>query len=262
MKPLLPAAGGRYSWEIVGSGRDGERPVDSGHGELGTPDPVTGRTCETYVEVGTAVFDQIADEIVAEHRYEVLEARLEGRPDPDPPLDRIRLLVCDHEGVEKLSATAALSCPAITGDDVESYRREQALIEKREARRRERRDRAIAAGTAAPPGAPADPRLRGLINTLRVEAATVREEVPDADHCREQLFLAQATVRAATEAEERARYGGTPAELEHARAYIARWTPRIERWAAILELTTEAYADADAVDDLADRISLQPPVDP
>lgn len=246
----MPAEGGSYSWEIVGSGSMGERLVDSGTGELGAPDPLTGRPCNTFVEVGTVVLDYIADGIVSDHRYDVLDARIEGRAAPDPTLDRIRLTVCDHDGAEQVSATAALTYRAITGADIDSHRKEQALIQKREARRRERLEGAIAAGAAAPPSKPADPRLRGLIQTLRVEAATVREEVPDADHCREQLALAQATVQAAAEAETRAQQDGTPAEIEHARAYITRWTPRIQRWAAMLELTTEAYADADAVDAL------------
>lgn len=256
------SAGEGYRWEIVGSGPDGERLVESGTGELGAPDPLTGRPCRTYIEVGTAVFDFVADGIVSDHRYEVLDARIEGRSDPTRTFDRLRLIVCDREGAEQFCATAALTYVPITGEDVDDHRTEQALIHKREVQRRERRERAIAAGTAAPPSKPADPRLRGLIDTLRVEAATVREEVPDADHCREQLALAQATVQAAIDAEARARHDGTPAEIEHARAYIARWTPRIQRWAAILELTTEAYADAEAVDTLADRISLQPPVNP
>ncbi|GAB2693393.1 hypothetical protein [Nocardia thraciensis] len=258
----MSAAEGSYNWEIVGTNSEGERLVDSGAGELGGPDPMTGRPCSTYVEVGTAVFDYIADGIVVDHRYEVLDARIEGRPDPDPPFDRLSLTLRDHDGAERFSAAATLTYAAVGEADVDSHRKEQALIDKRAAQRQQRRERAIAAGTAAPPSKPADPRLRGLIDTLRVEAATVREEVPDADHCREQLALAQATVQAATEAETRARREGNLAEIEHARAYIARWTPRIQRWAAILELTTEAYADAEAVDALADRISLQPPVDP
>ncbi|MGY2060952.1 hypothetical protein ACW9HQ_39300, partial [Nocardia gipuzkoensis] len=101
-----------------------------------------------------------------------------------------------------------------------------------------------------------DPRLRGLVLNLRVEADTVREEVPDLDHCREQLMVAENTVAAALSAERSAQAKGDLAEAAHARAYVDRWTPRIARWASYIELTTEAYADAASVDALADRLSL------
>lgn len=250
-----------YTWEVIGNGPTGNAVVDSGDGEFGIPDDCTGRTCTNHIEVGTAVFDRVVADIMIEYRNAVLDARLEDEPDPDRPLDRVTIQVCDGNGVEMLSATAVLTYPVVTVADTETYRKQVALAEKRERRRRERRDKAIAAGTAAPRSGPADPRLAGLILNLRVEADTVREEVPDADHCREQLALAQNTVQAATEAAARARISGTQGEFEHAHAFIQRWTPRINRWAAFLELTTEAYADADAVDALADRISLQPPVD-
>ncbi|GAB2696890.1 hypothetical protein [Nocardia thraciensis] len=149
------------------------------------------------------------------------------RRTPNPPFDRLSSTLRDHDGAERFSAAATLTYAAVGEADVDSHRKEQALIDKRAAQRQQRRERAIAAGTAAPPSKPADPRLRGMIDTLRVEAATVREEVPDADHCREQLALAQATVQAATEAETRARREGNLAEIEHARV-----------------LTTEAYAGA------------------
>lgn len=252
---------GTYTWEIVGRGTDGESVVDAGLGELGFPDPCTGRTCGNHIEVGTAVLDRVAADILVDYRNSVLDARLDEEPDPVPSLERLTLVVRDGEGVEKLSATAALTYPEVTVEDFDSYREQLALAEKHEQRRRERRDKAIAAGTSAPPTSPADPRLGTLVLNLRVEAETVRAEVPDPDHCREQLALAQNTVQAATEAAARAQREGSPGEAEHADAFIARWTPRIDRWAAFLELTTEAYADADAVDSLADRISLQPPSD-
>ncbi|MFE9581259.1 hypothetical protein ACFYO1_33135 [Nocardia sp. NPDC006044] len=250
-----------YTWEVVGLGAEGESVVDAGIGELGFPDPCTGRTCANHIEVGTAVLDRVAADILVDHRNAVLDARLDEEPDPVPSLARLTLVVRDGEGNEKLSTTAALSYPEITVEDFDTYRKQLALAEKHEQRRRERRERALAAGTSAPPTAPADPRLGTLILNLRVEAETVRQEVPDPDHCREQLALAQNTVRTATEAAARAHREGSPTEVEHATAFIARWTPRIDRWAAFLELTTEAYADADAVDSLADRISLQPPAD-
>ncbi|MFC9437249.1 hypothetical protein [Nocardia sp. NPDC057030] len=250
-----------YTWEVVGLGAEGESVVDAGMGELGFPDPSTGRTCGNHIEVGTAVLDRVAADLLVDHRNAVLDARLDGEPDPAPAPTRLTLAVRDHAGVEKLSATAALAYPTVTVEDFDTYRAQLAQAEKHEQRRRERRDRAIAAGTSAPPATPVDPRLAGLILNLRVEAETVRQEVPDPDHCREQLALAQHTVRTATEAAARARRAGAPSEVEHATAIIARWTPRIDRWAAFLELTTEAYADADAVDALADRLGLQPPSD-
>ncbi|KZM69783.1 hypothetical protein IU500_13890 [Nocardia terpenica] len=258
-----------YRWEAVRLVPEGERTVlERGEGVFGAADPTCGRVCSNYVEVGTAVFDDVCEGLIAEHHADVLDARIEERADPEPKARQVRMVVFDPEGAERMTATARLSFREVTGKDLADYRKQLALWEKRENERRARRLRAVvAAGRPLPEGdemprlVPADPRLRGLISTLRVEADTVREEIYDLDHCREQLALAENTVAAARRAEQTARANGDLAEAVHARAYIDRWTPRIGRWASLLELTTEAYMDAAAVDDLADRLSLQPPID-
>ncbi|PXX61064.1 hypothetical protein DFR70_109255 [Nocardia tenerifensis] len=252
------AAGG-YTWQIVGRGPAGAAVAESGEGVLAAPDPHTGRVCANHIEVGTAVFDGVAADLVVEHRNAVLEARIDGRPDPAPPFDELTLIVRDGDGVERLSTTATLTYPAVTVADLDTYRAELATAEKHERRRRERRDRAVAAGTCAPPSSPLDPRVARLVRELRVEAATVREEVPDLDHCRAQLALAQHTLHAALAAAEQRRQSDNSDDIDYAYAFAQRWTPRVRRWAAILELITEAYLDADAVDALADRLSLRAP---
>ncbi|MBF6333387.1 hypothetical protein [Nocardia transvalensis] len=258
---------GLYRWTVTSIGADGKRrTLESGEGKFGTADATTARVCQDFIQVGTAVFDRVCYELVEEHRAAVLDARIEGRDDPVPDVWRASIAVCDHDGVERMTSTAELRYREVSGKDVDDYRKQLALWEKREKQRYQRRLRAIAAaGRKLPRNGDvpclevADPRLRGVVLNLRVEADTVREEVPDIDHCREQLTLAENTVAAARSAEKDAKAKGDLAEAIHARAYIQRWTPRVARWASFIELTTEAYADAASVDALADRLSLQPP---
>ncbi|MCM6772657.1 hypothetical protein NDR87_06675 [Nocardia sp. CDC159] len=261
------SAAASYSWKVFRIEPDGRRRLlESGEGKFGTADPATGRICQDYIQVGTAVFDRVCGDLVEEHHAEVLDARIEGVADPVPEVWKAAIAVCDQDGVERMTSTADLRYREVGVKEVDDYRKDLALWEKRERQRHERCLRAIAAAGREMPKEGeiprlevADPRLRGLVLNLRVEADTVREEVPDLDHCREQLMLAENTVAAALSAERTAQAKGDPAEALHARAYVERWTPRIARWAAYLELTTEAYADAASVDALADRLSLITP---
>ncbi|MFF0489422.1 hypothetical protein ACFYTQ_10415 [Nocardia sp. NPDC004068] len=256
-----------YSWKVTRIGSaGGERILESGEGMFGVAEPTTGRTCQDYIEVGTAVFDRVCGELVEEQHAAVLDARIEGCPDPEPEVRRAVIVVHDATGAERMTAAAELCYREVGDKEVEEYRKDLALWEKRERQRNERCLRAIAAAGRRMPKEGelpylevADPRLRGLVLALRVEADTVRHEVPDLDHCREQLMLAENTVAAARSAERVARAKGDPAEAVHARACAARWSPRVARWASFLELTTEAYADAASVDALADRLSLVTP---
>ncbi|MFI5781341.1 hypothetical protein [Nocardia sp. NPDC051570] len=253
-----------YSWKVTRIDPDGtDRILETGEGTFGAADALTGRVCQDFIQVGTAVFDRVCGELVEEQYAVVLDARIEGTPDPAPEVWRAAIIVRDRDGVERMTSAADLHYRKVGVQEVEEYRKELALWEKREKQRRERCLRAIAAAGRALPKEDevphlevADPRLRGLVLSLRVEADTVREEVPDLDHCREQLMLAENTVAAARSAERAARAKGDPAEAGHARAYVERWTPRIDRWVSYIELTTEAYADAASVDALADRLSL------
>ncbi len=247
-----------YSWEITYTRFDGTSRVDRGEGRFGSPEEVTGRICRTYVEVGTALFDITCDDVTEQHYHDVLDARVEDRPEPGQPVEHIGAVIFDHEGVERMSLTARLVYRSVTEAEVEDYRAQLAEWERRDTERRARRAKA-AAEAGRPSIAPLDPRLRSLITNLQVEADTVREEIFTPDHCREQLALAENTVAAAMAAQTAAEAGGNVAEAAHARAYIQRWRPRITRWASMLELTTEAYMDAAAVDAEAERLSNIPP---
>ncbi|MFF3569034.1 hypothetical protein [Nocardia jiangxiensis] len=247
-----------YSWEITYTRFDGTSRVDHGGGQFGSPEEVTGRICRTFVEVGTALFDITCDDVTEQHYHDVLDARVEDRPDPGQPFEHLGAVILDHEGAERMSLTARLVYRSVTEAAVEEYREQLEEWERRDTERRARRAKA-AADAGRPSIQPLDPRLRSLISNLQVEADTVREEIFTPDHCREQLALAENTVAAAMAAQNAAEAGGNVAEAAHARAYIQRWRPRITRWASMLELTTEAYMDAAAVDAEAERLANIPP---
>ncbi|MQY31416.1 hypothetical protein [Nocardia aurantia] len=247
-----------YRWETTYTGADGTDRTDSGTGRFGKRDALTGRICETFVEAGTALFDLQCDEVTEGHFYDVLDARIEGNPDPDVPVRRVTLVVRDGSGAEKVSLAADLVYRPVTGEAIDHYREQLAEWERRDTARRSRRARAAARQSPGPKAVSADPGLRQVVGTLRVEADTVRDEIFTPDHCREQLALAENTVSAAKDAEQAARDRGDEVEAAYARAYVNRWKPRIDRWASMLELTLEAYMDADAVDTLADRIADLP----
>jgi hypothetical protein len=234
--------------------------VERGGGQFGSPEEVTGRICRTYVEVGTALFDVSCDDVTEQHYHDVLDARVEDRPEPAQPIEHVGAVILDHEGAQQMSLTARLVYRSVTESDVADYREQLAEWDRRDAERRARRAKA-AAEAGRPSIQPLDPRLRSLITTLQVEADTVREEIFTPDHCREQLALAENTVAAALAAKSAAEAGGNVAEAAHAGAYIQRWRPRITRWASMLELTTEAYMDAAAVDAEAERLSNIPPIE-
>ncbi len=249
-----------YRWEVTYTGFDGSSRMDTGDGLFGSPEELTGRVCRTYVEVGTAVFDTLCEDITDKHYHDVLDARVANTPEPERPARRVSGMVFDHEGNEKVALTAELVYREISEAEVRDYRVELAEWERKDEERRARRAK-LAAEAGRPTQHPLDPRLRGLVSTLRIEADTVREEIFTPDHCREQLALAENTVAAALAAKTAAEKGGNVAEAAHAHAYIQRWQPRVGRWASMLELTTEAYMDAAAVDAEAERIANIPPID-
>ncbi|RJO74708.1 hypothetical protein D5S18_14630 [Nocardia panacis] len=234
-------SGAGYSWEVLRTAPNGETLVtESGGGMLGAPAEATNRICETHLEAATALFEWICDDFRMGYRTAVLEARVAGRADPKPEAVRAALSVRDARGKEVVTLSAALTYPPVTGRDLADFRRRQRLRTK-----------------GKPPRA-ADPHLDRLIRHLRLEAESVREEVPDLDHCREQLDLAKNTVEAASAAKIRAEATGDSAEAAHAAASLARWRPRVARWTGYLELTTEAYVDAAAVEAEADRLAHAP----
>ncbi|WP_216898891.1 hypothetical protein [Nocardia alni] len=250
-----------YRWEIIYTGFDDSTRVDVGDGRFGSPEEITGRVCRNYVEVGTAVFDTLCEDITDQHYHDVLDARVEDSAEPERPTRAVSATVFDHQGARKVSFAAELVYREISENDVRGYRAELAEWEHKEELRRARRAKAAAAAGRPTPQA-LNPALRGLVSTLRIEADTVREEIFTPDHCREQLALAENTVAAALAAKTAAEKGGNVTEAAHAHAYIQRWQPRVMRWASMLELTTEAYMDAAAVDAEAERIANIPETEP
>ncbi|WP_280235344.1 hypothetical protein [Nocardia cyriacigeorgica] len=246
-----------YSWEIAFVGR--EPRSESGTGVLGKPDPLSGRTCATYAEVATAVFDLLCDDIVADHRYAVLDARVAGQPDPERPADSTRFVVRDHTGADKVTMSAELTYPRVPAKAVAAHRRETEASAKWEAARQVRRQKTEAAAralTVSGEPVPLDPHIQKVVSSLRIAAASLREDVPTLDFCREQLTVAQNTLVSAARALATAEATGNEREAAHARRHARWWRRGVERWTHLTELVTEAYMDAEEVDDYADLLSV------
>src|SRR5216110_3410276 len=92
-----------YRWEITYIGFDDTRRVEVGGGQFGSPDPTTGRTCRTYIEVGTALFDTACDEVTDQHYHDVLDARIEDRPEPAQPIRQVRACIRDADDTDRMS---------------------------------------------------------------------------------------------------------------------------------------------------------------
>ncbi|NEW54531.1 hypothetical protein GV794_02465 [Nocardia cyriacigeorgica] len=207
------------------------------------------------------MFDLLCDDIVADHRYAVLDARVAGEPDPEPPADTTRFVVRDHGGVEKVAISAELTYPPVSAKAVVTHRRDTEASAKWEAARRVRREKAEAAARTLSESArevPLDPQVRRVVSTLRVAAASLREDVPTLEFCREQLTVAQNTLSAAARALVAAEAAGNEREAEHARRHARWWRRGVDRWTHLTELVTEAYMDAEEVDDYADSLSIPP----
>ncbi|MBF6288414.1 hypothetical protein [Nocardia cyriacigeorgica] len=250
----------RYRWEIEFTGPGARR--EDGAGYLGAADPLTGRTCTTYVDVATAAFDLLCDDIVADHRYAVLDARVAGTPDPQQPADRAEFAVYDHVDTRQVTMSAALTYSPVSDKEVAAHRRQDEATAKWEAARMARRAKAEATlrelTESGRPVIPRDDRIRDVVSSLRVAAATIREEVPTVDLCREQLALAQNTLTSATKALAAAEISGDTREAAHARRHIRWWRRGVNRWTHMIELVTEAYMDAEEVDDYADSLLVPP----
>ncbi|WP_107656107.1 hypothetical protein [Nocardia suismassiliense] len=243
----------RYTWEIVHDGVT----VDSGESRLGEPHPLTGSTAGQYYEVACGLFEQACDTVVEEHRYEVMMARVDGNPEPRP-VTVVTVLLRYADGSVAISMTAHPRHRPITDKDMTEYR--EYLEWAEEDHRRFLQRKALTDETFDLPWESTeeewvpdetidqtDPRLTRIAE-LEGEAADIRAEVFDPDHCRELRFRAEEKLRAAHAAAVEAEAGGDDAALAAAEREVLRRTERLARWTTLLAETTAAYLQAAALD--------------
>ncbi|MFI6996136.1 hypothetical protein [Nocardia sp. NPDC050175] len=253
--------GESYIWEVVHDGVT----VESGETRLGEAHPLTGSTAGQHYEIACGVFEQACDSAVEEHRYEVMMARVEERTEPHPvTVVTVNLRYADASIA--VSMTAHPRHRPITDTDMAEYR--DYLEWAEEDHRRFLEQKALNDETFDLPWESteedwtpdetidqSDPRL-ARIAELEAEAADIRSEVFDPDHCRELQFRAEQKLRAAQAA---ASDDDTAAERE-----LAHRTERVTRWTTLLAETTAAYLQAAALDAEAAHVrrALQSDIQP
>ncbi|WP_110293985.1 hypothetical protein [Nocardia tenerifensis] len=261
------AVGDSYTWEIVHDGAI----VESGAGRIGEPHPLTGSTASQHYEIACGVFEQACEGAVEEYRYDVMMARVEGKPEPHP-VSVLTVLLRYADGGVAVSMTANPRHRPITERDMAEYR--DYLEWAEEDHRRFLEQKARNDDTLELPWASleevwtpdetidrSDPRL-ARIAELEGEAADIRAEVFDPDHCRELQFRAEQKLREANRAAAEAAAGGDDAVRAAAEREVAHRSERVTRWATLLAETTEAYLQAAALDAEAARVRRDLQADP
>ncbi|MFI6172864.1 hypothetical protein ACIBCN_39225 [Nocardia sp. NPDC051052] len=238
-----------YSWEVVHDGAT----VESGETRLGEAHPLTGSTAGQHYEIACGVFEQACDSAVEEHRYEVMMARVEERAEPHP-VTVVSVHLRYGDGSIAVSMTAHPRHRPVTDTDMAEYR--DYLEWAEEDHRRFLEQKALNDETFDLPWestedvwAPdqtidqSDPRL-ARIAELEAEAADIRAEVFDPDHCRELQFRAEQKLREARTAAA----AGDETALATAERELAHRVERVTRWTTLLAETTAAYLQAAALD--------------
>lgn len=237
-----------YTWEVVHDGAT----VESGETCLGEAHPLTGSTAGQHYEIACGVFEQACDSAVEEHRYEVMMARVAERAEPHP-VTVVSVNLRYGDGSIAVSLTAHPRHRPITDTDMAEYR--DYLEWAEEDHRRFLEQKALNDETFDLPWESteqdwtpdetidqSDPRL-ARIAELEAEAADIRSEVFDPDHCRELQFRAEQRLRQAKTAATEAAAGDDAAERE-----LTHRTERVTRWTTLLAETTAAYLQAAALD--------------
>ncbi|QIS18799.1 hypothetical protein [Nocardia terpenica] len=106
-----------YRWEI----RRDDRVVDQGRMSLDDEHPWTGDVADNHFEVGSAFFEQACYDALERSRDAILDARVEGRPEPEP-VGMVSVLLQDDDGTALVSMTAKLTHKPVTAEDVAEHR--------------------------------------------------------------------------------------------------------------------------------------------
>lgn len=248
-----------YTWEIVHDGTT----VESGESYLGEAHPLTGSTASQHYEIACGVFEQACDSAVEEHRYEVMMARVEDRPEPRP-VTVLTVLLRYSDGSVAVSMTAHPRHRPVTDQDLDEYRDYLEWAEADHRRFLEQKtlgdepfdlpwESTEEEWTPDEAIDQSDPRL-ARIAALEAEAADIRAEVFDPDHCRELHFRADQKQREARTAATEAAATGDPAALAAAERELAHRTERVTRWSTLLAESTAAYLQAAALDAEATQV--------
>ncbi|MGV9674133.1 hypothetical protein ACWDSJ_02525 [Nocardia sp. NPDC003482] len=238
MNPVAPQENSAepvdYRWTTIVTEANGrERPPRHGEGRLDQTDGYTGGTYDSHAELAASVFADICAEAVEYHRDALLDARVDGEPDPAAPVT-VTTTVHDADGTVMAVLAGRLRHPSITDDDIDTAAATLGRIAVEDARLELDRLRK-AVPIAADPEPTTDPDLSERLRALRAAATELRAEVDDPEYCDHRL----ATLEAAPD-----RTPDVPIDRQ----------ARVDRWRRLREISTEAYRDASRLDDAATRL--------
>ncbi|MFE9328557.1 hypothetical protein ACIHDR_47090 [Nocardia sp. NPDC052278] len=266
-----------YRWTAIVTDAAGhQRPTLRGQGRFDTEDSYTASVHDSHTGVAAAVFAEVCGEMVEYHRDAVLDARIDGQPDPIPPIT-VTTTVHDAYDTAVAILTGRLHHRPVTEDEVADA--VVTLGQTAVADTRLRVDHPCDRGDAShydllPPvldfdvERPAntdvhtvgddsvdvvDDKLRQRLRALRAAAAELRAEVYNPEYCREQLAAMQDAV-AAAHPSETPPAPTLPGDEDQAAIVPIDWLARVDRWQRLLEISTEAYLDAAYLDTAAEHL--------
>ncbi|RDI67885.1 hypothetical protein [Nocardia pseudobrasiliensis] len=254
-----------YSWEL----RHDDRVVESGALSWEDAHPWTGKAATDVYEMSSELFDLACSTALEDCRDAVVDARMEGRPDP-VPIDRLAVILRDADGGELIAMTAKLIHLPIT----DAYVEEQIAL----LRATEEEDRRLALARQQnleqphlsallnyplepplppleppePPPAP-DPQSQ-RVDDLERAAEDLRESAVDPDHCRRKLFEAEHRLADAEQQQRQLIHLGDEIALEAAAGHVTRCAEQVSFWHDRSSEVTEIYLRAAALDAEANRL--------
>ncbi|WP_327097040.1 hypothetical protein OIE68_45475 [Nocardia vinacea] len=266
-----------YRWTTIVTDVDGhQRPILHGRGWFDAEDSYTARVHDSHTGIAAAVFAEVCGEMVEYHRDAVLDACIDGQPDPIPPIT-VTTTVHDAHDTAVAILTGRLLHRPVTEDEVADTA--VALGQTAVADARLRIDHLRDPGGAShhdliPPVLDLDVELRPDIGTrtagasavaavdddrrqrlraLRAAAADLRAEVYNPEYFRQQLATMEDAL-AATHTTETSPLTTPPSVEDRAAVAPIDWQARVDRWRRLLEISTEAYLDAARLDTAAEHL--------
>ncbi|MEV4237100.1 hypothetical protein AB0J47_18200 [Nocardia sp. NPDC049737] len=266
-----------YRWTTIVTDAAGhQRPTLRGQGRFDTEDSYTARAHDSHTDLAAAVFAEVCGEMVEYHRDAVLDARIDGQPDPVPPIT-VTTTVHDAHGTAVAILTGLLHHRPVTEDEVAdaAVTLGQSAVADACQRIDQLRDpRSISHHDLVPPVLDLDVELRAYtdvhavgegavaavdderrqrLRALRAAAAELRAEVYNPEYCRQQLATMEDALAAAHTTETPP--STTPPGDEYRSAVaLIDWQARVDRWQRLLEISTEAYLDAARLDTAAEHL--------
>ncbi|MFX0578765.1 hypothetical protein [Nocardia nepalensis] len=264
-----------YRWTTIVTDAAGhQRPILRGRGWFDAEDSYTARAHDSHTGVAVAVFAEVCGEMVEYHRDAVLDARIDGQPDPIPPIT-VTTTVHDARDTTVAILTGRLIHRPVTEDEVADT--VVALGQTAVADARLRIDHLRDPGGAShhdlvPPVldldvevcpdtdtasasavASVDDDRRQRLRALRAAAADLRAEVDNPEYCRQQLATMEDAL-AASHTPETSPLTPPPGDEDRTALAPIDWQARVDRWRRLLEISTEAYLDAARLDTAAEHL--------